>query len=313
MTGVATDRKARLLVGLGCLALMAASCGAPSPAPSATAAGVAPSSQPAPGRQGSAPHVLVLLEENRDYESVIGSPEAPFLNSLAGDHGLATNWYAITHPSLPNYLALVSGSVQDVSGDIAPPPERLAGRTLVDQLAERGVGWKAYMEDMPYPCDTTHTYSPGHYDVNHNPFVYFRTITGSPEQCRRIVPYGQLSADLANGTAPPFLWVSPNTLHDMHDGSIADADDWARDLVTRVQASDWYRSGGVIVITWDEGQRGNRIATIVVSTQAARGARLTARGNHYGTLRALEEVYGLPYLAAAGDPSNGDLRPLFGA
>lgn len=303
----------RLLVGLSCLALIGASCGTSSGSPTGTAPTAAPSSQPSPTRQGSVPHVLVLLEENRDYGSVIGNPEAPFLNSLAGEHGLATDWYAITNPSLPNYLALISGSVQGVSEDITPPAQKLTGQTLVDQLAARGIGWKAYMEDMPYPCDVTHTYSPGHYDVNHNPFVYFKTITDSPEQCHRVVPYGQLTADLAGNTAPPFLWVSPNTLHDMHDGSIGDADSWAKDLVTRVQASDWYRSGGVIVVTWDEGERGDKIATIVASTQAAKGARLSARGNHYGTLRALEEVYGLPYLAAAGDPANGNLRPLLGA
>lgn len=309
---MAADRRTRLLVGLGCLALVAASCGGSSPSPPAAAGRGSPSSQPAAASPGSASHVLVLLEENRDYATVIGSSEAPFLNGLAEDHGLATDWHAITHPSLPNYLAIVSGSVQGVSEDVTPPAEKLPGPTFVDQLAQRGVGWKAYVEDMPYPCDTTHTYSPGHYDVNHNPFVYFKSVTSSPEQCHRVVPYGQLAADLAGGAAPPFLWVSPNTLHDMHDGTIAEADDWARDLVTRVQASDWYRNGGTIVITWDEGERGDRIATIVVSTRAAKGARLTARGNHYGTLRALEEIYGLPYLAAAGDPSNGDLRPLFG-
>lgn len=314
MTGVSTGRSARLLAGLGCLALLAASCGTSSQAPpSATGAARAPSAEPVPARQGSVPHVLVLLEENHDYGSVIGSPDAPFLNGLAGDHGLATNWHAITNPSLPNYLALISGSVQGVSEDITPPAKRLAGPTLVDQLAGRDIGWKAYMEDMPSACDTTHTYSPGHYDVNHNPFVYFRTITDDPEQCQRVVPYGQLTSDLANDTAPPFLWVSPNTLHDMHDGTIGQADDWAKDLVTRVQASRWYRSGGVIVITWDEGEHGDQIPTIVVSTRAAKGARLSARGNHYGTLRALEEVYGLPYLGAAGDASNGDLRPLLGA
>jgi phosphatidylinositol-3-phosphatase len=312
VTGVSLDRTARLLVGLGWLALIAASCGTPSRPPSATATTAQPSNPPAPARQGAVPHVLVLLEENHDYGSVIGSPEAPFLNSLANDHGLATNWYAITNPSLPNYLALISGSVQGVSEDITPPAQKLAGPTLVDQMAQRGIGWNAYMEDMPTPCDTTHTYSPGHYDVNHNPFVYFKTITDNPEQCQRVVPYGQLTTDLANNTAPPFLWVSPNTLHDMHDGSIRQADDWARDLITRVQASEWYRSGGVIVVTWDEGERSDKIATIVVSTQAATGARLSARGNHYGTLRALEEVYGLPYLGAAGDPSNGNLRPLIG-
>jgi phosphatidylinositol-3-phosphatase len=302
-------------VGLLCLALIAAACGGSSQAQGAS--GVRPSSahasrSPAPAAQGSVPHVLVLLEENRDYESVIGNPQAPFLNGLARQYGLATDWYGITHPSLPNYLALVSGSVQGVSGDVTPSPAKLPGTTLVDQLAERGIGWKAYMEDMPRPCDTTDTYSPGNYDVNHNPFVYFRSITESAGQCQRVVPYGQLATDLASNTAPPFLWVTPNTLHNMHDTGVREADDWARDLIGRVQASQWYRAGGVVLITWDEGEPSDRIPTIVVSDRTPRAARLSTRGNHYGTLRALEETYGLSYLGAAGAPTSGDLRPLFG-
>jgi hypothetical protein len=301
------DRTRPHLVVLVCLALAAAACGGASPPPPATAATARPSTV-----GGAAPHVLVLLEENKDYASVIGSRQAPFLNSLADQYGVATSWYGITHPSLPNYLALVSGSVQGVSGDVTPAHAKPPGPTFVDQLAERGIGWKAYMEDVPRPCDTTDTYSPGHYDVNHNPFVYFRSVTDSPAQCQRVVPYGQLAADLASDSAPPFLWVSPNTLHDMHDAGVGEADDWARDLVTRVQESAWYRSSAVVVITWDEGEPSERIPTIVVSAHTPRGARLATRGNHYGTLRALQETYGLPYLGASADPSSGDLRPLFG-
>lgn len=295
------------------LVLAAAACGGQSSnSHSATAAPARPASSAAPSASGQVPHVLVLLEENRDFGSVIANPQAPFLNGLAQQYGLATNWYGVSHPSLPNYLALVSGSVQGVSGDVTPTAQKLPGQTFVDQLAGRGIGWKAYMEDLPHACDTTDTYSPGHYDVNHDPFVYFRTISTSNAQCDRVVPYGQLAADLAGGAAPPFIWVSPNTLHNMHDAGVKEADDWAKDLVTRVQASSWYQSGGTIVITWDEGEPSDRIPTIVVSARTPRGARLNTRGDHYGTLRALEELYGLPYLGAAADTSSGDLRPLFG-
>jgi hypothetical protein len=296
----------------------AAPAGASSPAvvvPSllpATAAAT-PAATPPPAPPPTLPHVMVILMENREESSVIGRSDAPYMNQLASSYGLATHWYGVSHPSLPNYLALISGSDQGVHDD--GTQYSFAGQTLVDQLAARGVGWKAYMEDMPSPCFGGP--SSGRYAKKHDPFVYFRSITGTPAQCARVVPHTQLATDLAAGTAPPFLWVTPNLCNDGHDCDNRTADSWLRGEMQTVMGSAWYRQGGSVIITWDEGSSvsgccavpaGGQIPTIVVTAAGQR--RLDAPGDHLGTLRALEEVYGVGYLAGAGSATHGDLRPL---
>ena len=144
------------------------------------------------------------------------------------------------------------------------------------------------------------------------------SITGNPGQCARVVPHGQLASDLAAGTAPPFLFVTPNLCDDGHDCSTKTADAWLKGEMQLVMGSSWYRQNGSVVITWDEGASdntccggaaaGGQIATIVVTAAGPR--RLDSPGDHYGMLRALEEAYGVRLLGAAGNGANGDLRPL---
>jgi phosphatidylinositol-3-phosphatase len=141
--------------------------------------------------------------------------------------------------------------------------------------------------------------------------VYFDSIRHDPAQCDRVVPFTRFDTDLRDNTAPDFVWVSPNLINDMHNGNYAQGDDFLRRQISLVLASRWYRTGGVIIITFDEGETTEQVATIVVSQRTQRGARLTTAGCHYGTLRAIEETYGLPLLGSAADPSSGDLRALF--
>jgi phospholipase C len=254
---------------------------------------------------------MVIVEENHSLQQVIGNSQMPYLNSLAIRYGLATDWNDLSHPSLPNYLGLVSGSIQNNPQDTTPADRTYPGPTVVDQLAHAGYSWKAYMEDMPRPCDLTDTYSPGAYDVNHDPFVYFDSIRSDPAQCNRIVPFTEFASDLRNNTAPDFIWVSPNLIHDMHDGGYAQGDAFLQEEISLVLASRWYKAGGTVILTFDEGETTEQVATIVISLHTARGARLTAAGSHFGTLRAIEETYGLPLLGGAARSSSGDLRSLF--
>jgi hypothetical protein len=255
------------------------------------------------------PHVMVIVEENNGYHEVIGNPRLPFINSLARQYGLATNWYDLSHPSLPNYLGLMSGSTWGSQSDSTPQDGTYAGPSFADELGGRGVGWRAYLEDMPRACDLDDQFGPGQYDVNHNPFVYFDSIRNNPGRCGRVVPYGALASDLSSGQAPPFLWVSPNLIHDMHDGTYAQADGWLGSLMAQVMTSQWWSQGGVVVLTWDESESGEQIATIVVSARL-RHATLTARGDHYGTLRGLEDLYAVRRLGASASPAHGNLLPL---
>ena len=180
---------------------------------------------------------MVIVDENHSQQQVIGNAQMPYLNSLASRYGLATRWNDLSHPSLPNYLGLISGSVQDDPHDTTPADRTYPGPTVVDQLARAGYSWKAYIEDMPQPCDLTATYSPGNYDVNHNPFAYFDSVRRDHAQCDRVVPFTQFGTDLRDNTAPDFIWVSPNLINDMHNGNYAQGDGFLRQQVSVVLAS----------------------------------------------------------------------------
>ncbi len=231
---------------------------------------------------------MVFIDENNSTQQVIGNTQMPYLNSLADRYGLATDWNGLSHPSLPNYLGLISGSIQDNPADTTPADRTYSAQTLADQLANAA----------------------GNYDVNHNPFVYFDSIRNSPAQCKRVVPFTEFAGDLQDNKAPDFIWVSPNLINDMHNGSYAQGDTFLRRTISNVLASQWYKNGGIVIVTFDEGETTEQVATIVISQRTPRGARLTTAGNHYGTLRAIEETYGLPLLGGAAS-SSADLRSLF--
>jgi phosphatidylinositol-3-phosphatase len=254
----------------------------------------------------SAPHVMVVVMENHSYESVVGNPKMPFVNSLVAANG-SVSTADLSHPSLPNYLGLVSGSIQNNPQDTTPQDGTYPGPQLTDELAAAGIGWKAYMEDMQQPCDLTDQFGPGHYDVNHNPFMYFNSVRSNASQCNRDVPYGQLASDLAAGSAPPFMWVSPNTIDDTHDGTDAQGDQFLQGLVNLVRGSSWWTPSSRIVITWDEGTQSEQVLTLVVGSAHGTAA---AGGNAYGALRGIEELYGVGLIGHSGDSNVGDLLPL---
>ena len=242
------------------------------------------------------PHVMMVLMENTSYEGIVGNAQMPFVNGLVNTNG-SVSTTDLSHPSLPNYLGYVSGSIQNNPQDTTPQDGTYAGPQFTDELAAAGIGWNAYMQDMPAACDLTDQYGPGNYDVNHNPFMYFDSVRNNPSQCNRDVPYTQLTTDLNAGTAPPFLWVTPNTINDMHDGTPAQGDAFLQGLVTQVEASSWWTAQSRIVITWDEGTQSEQVLTLVVGSAHGTAAN---GGNEYGTLRGLEEAYGVGLARALG-------------
>jgi hypothetical protein len=312
---------------LGALALVVAACGTTShartvrPASAPTTARSAPTSVE-PGSTTSStpvtgvPHVMVMVFENREFSQVIGNPSAPYFNELARRYGLATASYGQTHPSLPNYLTLIAGSPLGVSSDCLSCT--VHGATLVDQLEAKGIGWRAYMQGAPTPCYRGVS-SPGHYAKRHDPFMYFPHLADNPAQCDHVVPFHDLAADLASNSAPPFLWVTPNTCDDAHNCSIATADAFLQRTLPMVLASSWYAAGGVVIVTFDEGTTdasccrgaaGGRIPTIVVSARTPPGARSALPVDQAGTLATVEDLYGLPHLRLAACRCSGSLLPL---
>src|ERR1700757_1324391 len=255
---------------------------------------------------GTPPHIMEVLMENTSYEQVVGNSQMPFVNAQVAANG-SVSTTDLSHPSLPNYLGLTSGSIYNNPQDTTPQDGTYPGPQLTDELTGAGISWKAYMQDMPSACDLTDQFGPANYDVNHNPFMYYGTIRNNSSQCNRVVPYTQLTSDLNSGAAPSFIWVTPNLLNDMHDGTPAEGDSFLKGLVGQVEASSWWTAGSRIIITWDEGTTTEQVLTLVVGSAHGTAA---IGGNEYGTLRGLEEAYGVGLLGASASAGVGDILPL---
>lgn len=258
--------------------------------------------------------VFTIVLENHDYNEIVGSKYAPYMNSLIQEHGLAVHYYdSGVHPSLPNYLYLISGAPQypgvvNVDPTFAPYFPSNADN-LAHQMEQAGIPWRAYQEHMGTPCKLT---PGGLYVPRHNPFVYFSNIVSGPDGLceKRDVDYTEFAADLATG-AYRFMWITPDLVSDGHDPSWApvaalkNSDNWMAQEVPKILASEAYQSGGVLFITWDEaeGRNGNdlhQVPMIVVSPKLkTKGLRVTRQLTHASYLATLEDLFALPRLGDA--------------
>ncbi|MCZ7570461.1 MAG: alkaline phosphatase family protein [Ardenticatenaceae bacterium] len=263
-------------------------------------------------------HIFVIVMENKAYENIIGNRRLPYLNSLAQQYGLATNYYAIRHPSLPNYLALTGGDTFGITSDCINCT--VAQPNLVDQLEAAGRSWKAYMESMPGPCFVGD--SGRLYRQKHNPFIYYDNIRENPARCNQIVPFTQFEADLRANTLPNFIWITPNMCNDIHDCSPPSGDTWLKTWIPKILGSPAWQDGGVLFITFDEGSSnnrrgccryatGDRIATLVISPLGKPAYQSPVAYDHYSLLRTIETAWGLPLLGRANDPSTAPMADFF--
>ncbi len=240
-------------------------------------------------------HVVVVVFENHEAASIAGNPDAPTFNRLARRYATLTDYDAVAHPSLPNYLALVSGSTQGVSNDCTDCV--VDGRSLADTLAAAGKTWKAYAEDLPHPGYTGG--SAGRYAKKHVPFLYFRDVAESRVRRDHIVPLTRLPRDLARHRLPDFSLVIPNLCNDMHDCPVSTGDAWLKAHIVPLLHSRALR-GGVVFVVFDEGTSyaggGGRIEALALGPVVRRGARFRKPTNHYGLLRTIEDAWGLPRL-----------------
>jgi hypothetical protein len=242
-----------------------------------------PTTTTTPG--GGYTHVVWIVMENHSYSQIIGSSSAPYINSLAQTYGNAENMSAESHPSLPNYIAMTSGSTQGITDDSGPSAHPLDVPNIFTQL---GTGSRALEESMPSSCDQG---DGGDYAVRHDPAVYYTNFV----QCStQVVPLGA-TPDLS----AQFTFITPNLCDDMHDCSVATGDQWLQGFVPKLLATPEYTSGStVIFITWDEGSGDNHIPTLVISPTTNAISSATAF-SHYSLLRTTEEILGLPLLAGA--------------
>jgi phosphatidylinositol-3-phosphatase len=256
-------------------------------------------------------HVAIIVMENKDETDVVGRKASPYVNSLVRRYGLATQSFAVSHPSLPNYLALTSGSTHGIRSDCTACT--VPGPNIGDQLNTARVTWKAYMQSYPRSSGCVNG-DHGRYAQRHNPFVYYRH---DPAVCSHLVGFPSLISDLKRGSLPTFVWISPNTCSDTHDCGVGTGDAFLHAIVPALLHE--IGPHGYIVITWDEGNsnagygpsRGGHIATLVAGPTVRPGARLATRINHYGVLASLERSLGLPLLGAAGRADSGSLTPMF--
>lgn len=278
------------------------------------------------GAAATVPNVMLIVMENQEFGDVIGNGSAPYINQLANQFGLATNYHARTHPSLPNYIDLLAGSTMNITSDCTDCS--VEGQTLVDELAKKHIHWTAYMGGMPSTCYDGPVYPDGTltgYAKKHNPFVYFDHLRSDPTACQNDVPESQLASDLQGNRLTPFVWISPSLCDDGHNTTsgcgLAGSDRWLSNNVPKIMQTSWYTQGGIIILTWDEGTsdesccggaHGGRIPTLVISKSAKPGARQDTAVDHAGTLRTIEALYGLGYLNTSADPQSGDLMALLG-
>ncbi len=253
--------------------------------------------------------IYTIVLENHDADVV---DEMPYLRGLADQYASADAYYADHHPSLPNYLQLLSGTDQNVSDDDGPDQHRFDAENLSSQLDAAGIPWRAYMEGMGEPCLME---DKGLYAVRHDPFVYFTSVTSDRADCEaHIVDMdAHLDEDLKS-SAYRYMWITPNDCNNMHDCEPKTTDLWLSKLIPRIMNSDGYKNGGAIFVLWDEGGRDasylfggkQAIPAVVISDRLAeRGVVSDVLYSHDSYLATVEDALGLARL-----PSTADSTPM---
>lgn len=240
-------------------------------------------------------HIVVIIMENKESGDIVGNSNAPYINSLIHSYSFAANYSAVTHPSLPNYLALIGGSTFDVTSDCTNC--FIQSSSLLDQLDQAHKTWKAYMESMPSACFKG---SLGDYAQKHDPFIYFNDIRNNANRCQNIVPFTQFKTDFQSSTSSPnFAWITPNLCHDMHNCSVKTGDDWLSQTIPTILDSPAFTTQkSLLVITWDEadGSEDNKIPTIFIGNTVKKGYVSHTSYTHYSLLKTIEENWSLPPL-----------------
>lgn len=235
-------------------------------------------------------HVVWIAMENKGLSDIWKSPDAPYTNLLIRRCGLATNFHAITHPSLPNYIAMTAGTTAGITDNGDPAQNRVSVPSIFSQLGPGG--WRVLAESMPSNCYPSNS---GLYAVKHNPAPYFTAIA---DQCK--------TQNTRLGSRPnlssKFTFIVPNLRSDTHDASVGTGDRWLASFMPKVLGSKQYRAGRTAVfLTYDEddGAEGNKIATVVMSPSTPRGKKVGANFTLYSLLKTTEQMLDLPQLAGA--------------
>ena len=272
----------------------------PKPTANPTAA---PTAAPPAAKLPNWSHVYVIYFENKEYSSVVGSSSAPFINSLVAKYGLSTGFYAERHPSEPNYIALTSGGLQGTTDD---GTYNLNVDNLFMQVERSGRTWASVQQGWPGGCFTGTSSAAvvdgvgkaGAYVRKHNPAISYTSISGNPAECAKITNMASF-----NPAGASFQFITPNMINDMHDGTVADGDNWLKAFLPKITGSSAF-ANSVVFVTFDEGTTnvngGGHIMTIAITPGMTAGFKQSATYTHYSMLRTIEQAWGLPCLGSAG-------------
>jgi len=268
--------------------------------------GQAAMTPPPPAQSLQFGHVFIVVEENQSYANVVASPSMPYLNGLANQYGLAANYFANAHPSIPNYFELTTGQTLTLIDASTPHSFPVSDDNLVRELIFAGKSWKSYAEDLPAIGYTGG--DSGNYAVRHNPLAYMTDVQNDPAQTNNLVPFPQFAADLHTANLPDYSFIVPNLCNDAHNCSLAIADNWLKTNLDPVIHSPVFQKDGLLIIVFDEADTldftagGGHVVAVIVSPLAKRGYKSIAFYQHQSVLRLTLEGLGvkkLPGEAAA--------------
>jgi acid phosphatase len=253
-------------------------------------------------------HVFLVVEENHSYSEVIGNSAMPYLNGLASKFGLATQYYADTHPSIGNYFMLTAGQIEANDDGFTGT---ISDDNVVRELVKANKSWHSYAESLPSPGYLGGDSYP--YLRHHNPFTYFSDVIGG-SQASNVVPFSQFSSDLAGGNLPDFSFIIPNALDDAHDGTLAAADQWLQSNINPLVTSNQFQPNGVLVIVFDESEitdlahGGGHVAMVIAGPQIKPGVQSSTLFQHESTLRLVLSTLGVNSFPgnAASAPDMGE-------
>jgi hypothetical protein len=270
-------------------------------------------------------HIYVIVMENESQTAIQGNSSAPYINTLMTQYAYTKNYATTYHPSLPNYLDMVSGTNQGLSCDCdADSSESACGsfclfggcfcggmtaQHLGDQLDGAQISWRDYAESGGGPCPTANN-TANHYATKHVPFLYFASVTSNPAICQdRVVDYSQLATDLA---APRrFSYIAPNLCDDMHDScaptndQVKQGNDWLNTEVPKITGTPGFQAGGkdVLFIVWDEQTNstgGTNIPMLLIAVgPLVKPGPSTQAYTHESLLATFEDSLGLARLGNA--------------
>jgi acid phosphatase len=277
-------------LALACCVLVLAGC-----------VGQAANTPPPPGQQSVRfGHVFIVVEENANYADVVGSPSMPYLNGLATQYGLAANYFANGHPSIPNYFELTTGQTLTLIDALTPHSFPVSEDNVIRELIAAGKTWKSYAEDLPAVGYTGG--DSGNYVVRHNPLAYMTDVQDDPAQTKNLVPFSQFAADLPTANLPDYSFIVPNLCNDAHNCPLATADNWLKTNLDPVIRSAVFQKDGLLVIVFDEADTldftagGGHVAAVIVSPLAKRGYKSIAFYQHQSALRLMLEGLGVTRL-----------------